>query len=507
MNVFFRVDASLQTGSGHVMRCLALANAIRPFVSRAHFICRHLPDALEALLKANGHDVTRLPLGAPVVPEYADPLAHEAWLGAPQAQDARDTLCVIGESDCDRLIVDHYAIDARWERLVRDKAKHILVIDDLADRAHVCDWLLDQNFHAGMATRYLDLVPPNCARLLGPDYALLRPEFLALRQQIGPRSGTVRRILVFFGGMDAENYTRMALDALQRAALTDVAVDVVIGAQHPDLEGIRARCKALGYACHVQTTRMAELMAEADLCIGAGGTATWERCCLGLPTITFVVADNQRDVVAAAAAAGLLLAPEVSAADPQALAEYLRDTMNQPALLASISRTAFGAVHGMGVDRVRRAIGIFSVAMRRATASDAAIMYTWRNHEKIRSVSRSSAPIEWEQHRAWVERVLSNPRQMLLIGSRQGVPVGVVRYDLDGIGTEAEISIYLDPLINSRGLGSELLCASESYLRNGFVEVGAITAEVLDENVASHRLFQRNGYTRQGNIFIKKLLR
>lgn len=508
MNVFFRVDASLQTGSGHLMRCLALADAIRPNVASVRFLCRHLPDALEVLVRQRGHDVTRLPAAQDnsIAATQSGPLAHSAWLGVPQEQDARDTLDAIGTTPCDRLVVDHYGIDARWERVVRDKAKRILVIDDLADREHACDWLLDQNVHADPAHRYLDLVPAYCTRLLGPGYALLRPEFLALRQQIGPRDGMVGRILVFFGGMDADNYTGTALEALRRAGLTDVAVDVVIGAQHPDLDGIKTRCIALGYQCHVQTNRMAELMAQADLCLGAGGTATWERCCLGLPCITFVVADNQREVVAVVAAEGLILAPDVSPRDPQALADYLRDILQKPQTLAAVSRAAFDAVQGTGVDRVRRAIGISSLAVRRATAADAATMYAWRNHEKIRGVSRNQTAVDWEAHRAWVDRAIANPRQLLLIGTREGVPVGVVRYDLGGDGSEVEISIYLDPEIAVRGLGSELLSAAEGRLQADFAGVDTIRAEVLDENIASHRLFQRNGFERHGSVYIKKLL-
>ncbi|CAN0617657.1 UDP-2,4-diacetamido-2,4, 6-trideoxy-beta-L-altropyranose hydrolase [Burkholderia multivorans] len=506
MNVFFRVDASLQTGSGHLMRCLALADAIRPFVGQVRFLCRHLPEALDALVHEHGHEVSVLPAGTDSVTGQETPLAHAAWLGVTQERDARDTLAAIGATECAVLIVDHYGIDARWERIVRAKAKRMLAIDDLADRAHVCDWLLDQNLYADMAQRYRDLVPPHCECLLGPDYALLRPEFLEQRLRARPRSGTVRRILVFFGGVDAANHTGTALAALQHVALPDVAVDVVVGAQHPDLDGILTRCAAQGYECHVQTTRMAELMARADLCIGAGGSATWERCCVGLPAIAFVVADNQRDLVATAAAKGLLLAPDVHPYAPQALAGYLQDVLRTPERLAAVSRAAFDAVQGTGADRVRRAIGISSVTVRRATPADARMLFAWRNHEKIRKVSRNSVPIEWEQHRTWVERVIGNPRQTLLIGTRQGTPVGVVRYDLDDGRNEAEISIYLDPAINSRGLGSELLCAAEARLREDFTGIGAIRAEVLGDNVASHRLFQRNGYARVGNIYTKRLL-
>jgi UDP-2,4-diacetamido-2,4,6-trideoxy-beta-L-altropyranose hydrolase len=191
------------------------------------------------------------------------------------------------------LVVDHYALDASWESILRQTVKNILVIDDIADRQHDCDILLDQNFYADMDMRYSGKVPEHCRLLLGPRYALLRDEFRQLHQQVKPRTGPVKRIFVFFGGVDIDNFTGRAIDALVDLDMNGFHVDVVIGAVHPYREQIQAACAEHRFTCYVQTNRMAELMAAADLAIGAGGSVTWERCCLGLPSIVLVLGENQ----------------------------------------------------------------------------------------------------------------------------------------------------------------------------------------------------------------------
>jgi len=289
--IAIRVDASSQIGIGHFMRCLTLADALKQRGAQIRFVCRHLPKYLQDMLVNKGHELMRLnnkPNGAII-----DTLAHAHWLGVSQNQDAAATKHALSGQAWDWLIVDHYALDARWESALRQVAKKILVIDDIADRQHACDVLLDQNFYVDMETRYTDKVPAHCQLLLGPRYALLRDEFLWLREQTKPRLGAVKNILVFFGGVDPENCTSLVIQALTSMSNEGLHVDVVIGAQHPNYEQIRQACYARGYTCHVQTKRMAELMAAADLAIGAGGSTTWERMCLGLPAIVISIADNQ----------------------------------------------------------------------------------------------------------------------------------------------------------------------------------------------------------------------
>jgi UDP-2,4-diacetamido-2,4,6-trideoxy-beta-L-altropyranose hydrolase len=244
------------------------------------------------------------------------------------------------------LIVDHYGLDRRWEERLRPLVKSILVIDDLADRPHDCDLLLDQNLGGDRAGRYDKLVPARCRRLIGPRYALLRREFRDARAGLRGRDGSLRRILVFFGGSDPSGETLKTLDALTVLNRKDLAVDVVVGASNPRQDEVRSRCAALpNTAFHSQISTMAALMAQADLAVGAGGTANWERCFLGLPAITIIIAGNQQastDALAAAGAVRNLGRSEDVTRDH--IAAALNEMIASPALLRGMSERAFAVM-------------------------------------------------------------------------------------------------------------------------------------------------------------------
>ena len=208
------------------MRCLTLADALKQCGARIRFISRELPVHLRNMLVTKGMELVSLE-GNVVGSLPTDELVHAHWLGTSQAQDAEATIQALSDQTWDWLIVDHYALDARWESAMRQTTKKIMVIDDIADRKHDCDVLLDQNFYADMQTRYVDKVPAHCQLLLGPRYALLRDEFRKLHEQVQPRTGSVKRILVFFGGVDADNYTGLAIDALAGLSDNGLHVDAV----------------------------------------------------------------------------------------------------------------------------------------------------------------------------------------------------------------------------------------------------------------------------------------
>lgn len=341
MRIVFRTDATGQIGTGHFMRCLTLADTLKQRGAQIRFVCRDLPLHLRDMLAAK--DMEFVSLESDLTPPVTGDLAHSHWLGASQEQDAQAAVQALSDQSWNWLIVDHYALDARWESIMRGTVPQIMVIDDIADRQHDCDVLLDQNFYADMQTRYTGKVPEHCKLLLGPRYALLRDEFRKLREQVNPRTGAVKRILVFFGGVDVDNYTGRAIEALSEIDISGLNVDVVIGAQHPRLAEIEASCAANGFVCHVQTNRMAELMAQADLAIGAGGSATWERCCLGLPALAFCTADNQQRQLADAAQEGLLYAPSIVTDRAAAIKRHTVALLENAPLLKLISNSAMQA--------------------------------------------------------------------------------------------------------------------------------------------------------------------
>lgn len=501
MRIAIRVDASSQIGTGHFMRCLTLADTLKQRGAQIRFISRHLPEHLRGMLAAKGYEF--MLLNSSPSEAISDGLSHAHWLDTSQHADAQDTVQALSDQIWDWLVVDHYALDARWESVLRQAAKNILVIDDIADRIHDCDVLLDQNFYADMNTRYTGKVPLHCQLLLGPRYALLREEFRQLREQVKPRTGPVKRILIFFGGVDADNYTGRALEVLVNIGISDLHVDVVIGAQHPFREQLKFACSEHGFFCHVQTKRMAELMAAADLAIGAGGSATWERCCLGLPTLTICVADNQSKQVADAASEGLLYAPELKDELILVVKRHVRALMENGHLRHVISRNGIQAVDGRGVLRVIGNLGCSGIEIRAARHDDSQKLFEWRNHPTVRAVSRSAGMIDWESHERWFASVLSAPDRVLLIGQREGLPVGVVRFDIRG--DEAEVSIYLVPGIKQVGQGRDLLQSAERWFAANRPRVCKVCAHVLGGNERSQRLFLGAGYQVESTCYSKRL--
>ena len=290
MRVLFRVDATDEIGSGHFMRCLNLADALKRVSTTICFVSRNLPPHLQELLTEKQYGFFSLGRGTNT--GRLDELTHSQWLGTSQEQDALDTIAIAGNR-WDWLVVDHYGIDARWETKLRLSTKKILVIDDLADREHECDVLLDQNLFADPDSRYINKVPAGCVLLLGSRYALLRAEFVELRKRAKLRTGFIKRILIFFGSVDSDNHTAIAVQALENINDPSLIVDVVVGIQHPFLEQIKTLCISNKFHCHVQTRHMAELIQSADLAIGAGGISTYERLFLRLRAIIKPVSFNQ----------------------------------------------------------------------------------------------------------------------------------------------------------------------------------------------------------------------
>jgi RimJ/RimL family protein N-acetyltransferase len=362
----------------------------------------------------------------------------------------------------------------------------------LADREHDCDVLLDQNFYYNQQQRYLGKVPANRRLLLGPSFALLRPEFKAMRQQLQARTGSVRNILVFFGGGDADNRTGRALDVLINLNL-DIQVNVVIGQQHPQKEEIEQQCAQHHFNCYVQTNQMAMLMVQADLAIGAGGTSVWERFSLGLPSVCIATADNQAQQLHDLQLAGLVLSPTSQEDLCAFLTSFLQNLGVGSKLLQTQSQRGMALVDCKGAVRVATALHAQVLGMRLAEARDASNIFNWRNHPLLRKNSVNPQEISWKEHSQWFEQQLKNSNRPILIGEIDTKPVGVVRFDISK--NEAEVSIYLVPDSEFKGWGGCLLDQAEVWLRHNFPEVTTLHARVLPNNEPSKKLFTKLNYT------------
>jgi UDP-2,4-diacetamido-2,4,6-trideoxy-beta-L-altropyranose hydrolase len=356
MEVVVRADASTAVGTGHVMRCLTLCDALRSAGAVVRFICRQADGHLGELITERGYAVTVLTADATGREKL---LGYERWLGVPLDTDAEQTIAAIAASKVrpDWLIADHYALDSRWEQRLRPNVRRIMAIDDLADRTHDCDILLDQNLISGMSERYRDKVPKRCRLLMGPDFALLRGEFARMRATVALRTGPVRRLLVFLGGADSANYTMTALDAVGAIGNPRPEVDVVIGVGHRMRAEIDAQCRARGFTCHVQSVHMAELMANADLAIGAGGSASWERCCVGLPALIVSMAANQVVIGQNLEDYGACVyLGNIEAVSAEKIRQELENLLSNPAAVQRLSARAYALVDGRGTERVIEAL-------------------------------------------------------------------------------------------------------------------------------------------------------
>ncbi len=337
MKVCFRTDASFNIGTGHVMRCLTLADELSQKGADINFVCREEPGNLISYIENRGYKVHQLPREIDI------------------DTDRKLTKEILSkyESKSDWLIIDHYDIDISYESSLRDHVKKIMVIDDLANREHDCDLLLDQNYSKN-ENRYNGLVPENCIQLLGPEYAILRSQFQKARANLRERDGGVNRILVFMGGVDSKDITSKVLRAINILVRSDIAIDVVIGNLNPHHDEIKILASKIpNTICHHNVEDLAKFMSSADICIGAGGTTTWERCCVGLPTITIVLAGNQKDISESLDKEGAIINlgwyQNVKEND---ITECINELINDPKKIQSMADKSRNLVDGEGVSRV-----------------------------------------------------------------------------------------------------------------------------------------------------------
>ena len=335
------------------MRCITLADALSQKGADCQFICKIHAGHLIDFIRSKGYVVHALPLAEQACDAIADELPHSQWLGTTQQQDASACLPIVLTQKPDWLVVDHYALDARWEQQLVPHCGNMMVIDDLADRRHVCDLLLDQTY-ARDAADYSSLVPADCQLLCGSQYALLRPEFAALRpyslqRRVQPR---LRKLLITMGGVDRDNVSSQVLIALRASSLPpDCQISVVIGSTAPWLAQVQQLAQEMPWVTQVLVgvNDMAQLMADSDLAIGAAGATSWERCCLGLPTIMLVLASNQKHVAQALKQAGAARNIPHTEDIASCLPRLLDELLKQPTALQTMSQSAASIVDGQGI--------------------------------------------------------------------------------------------------------------------------------------------------------------
>lgn len=316
------------------MRCLALASAFAARGSRVAFASSAETFKTVSALAASSYDKIAV----------SGTSADEAGQIADKVKPERPLL-----------VADHYGLDAEFERQCRTFAARIAVVDDLANRAHDADLLVDSG--AASAEVYASLVPADCSVLAGPAYAIVHPDYTLAREAALPRRDgrQVSRILISFGQADTGNATALALDAIEASGFGG-AIDVVLGQSAPHLSAIRRRAKGR-ITLHVNATNMPALIATSDLGIGAGGVTAWERCCLGLPSVMFAIAGNQRNIIGKISAAGA--GTDAGDASPDAKARLtgaIQELISSGEARVTMAKAAAALVDGEGARRIVDAI-------------------------------------------------------------------------------------------------------------------------------------------------------
>ena len=280
MRVVFRVDASGALGFGHLSRCINLAEVLRSRGNEVLFICREDEAKSFRALEDRLFATALLPI-----------LAVGKTVN--QQEDAQQTIQALQGKRPDWLVVDSYQLNKDWEQLLRPHVAKISVIEDLSSREHDCDLLIDQNYSERSAASFEKFVPKTCELLLGPRFALIGDQFRKLRGLKSKPAPELKRIFVFCGGSDPQNLTQQVIDEISCSELSNIAVDVVVGAQNKTFDREAALKLNANIEVHNAGGEFARIMSIADLAIGAGGTTLWERMCLGIPSIVASIAENQ----------------------------------------------------------------------------------------------------------------------------------------------------------------------------------------------------------------------
>ena len=494
-NIVFRLDSSAIIGYGHLMRCLTLAAEFKRRGAECYFICRDLPGNNSVLVKENGFILIVLPFEQSTVmqSDNGDSL-YKTWLGTTWQQDAKQCQPYLCQIQPTLIIVDHYALDARWEILAKSFCQRLCVIDDLADRPHDCNFLLDYNLSV-QKHDYESRVGRSCQRLLGGKYVLLRQEF-AQWQSISiarRKKNRISTILITFGGVDADNNSEQVLKVLHQLNLADLErIDVVVSSKAPYLDALEAYAKRMPMltVVHTDVRNMAELISTADLAIGSGGGSTYERLFLKLPSLLMPIADNQIKPLQLMNQNGLFELFYTFEELMQKLNKYHLQSL--PKVAAPV---LFGAPF------VCELLLAETVTLADVKPWDVRRNFNWLQSEKLRQqFVLTSKPVRRTHFNYW-RGLLNTAGQYvfsILCNENHVGSLGVK--NLDVVKKEAEIWIYLgDAEQQGKGVGSKALVLLERFIKYTLL-LDNIVLHVAQDNLVAKAFYQKHDFQFSDNV-------
>ena len=481
-HLFFRADASVAMGTGHVMRCLALAQAWQDAGGTATFAMADSTPAIEARLKTEAINI---------VPLQVSP-------GSPE--DAAQTSSLARQTSATWVVVDGYQFKSEYQLTLRNSGLKVLFVDDNGESSpYAADLVLNQNAHATQEM-YRNRAE-HTRLLLGTRYVLLRREFAQWRDWKRNFPQVARHVLVTMGGSDPDNVTERVVEAV--LSTPELTATVVVGGSNPHWSDLQTRAAHSNGILELKenASDMPRLMAEADLAVAGAGTTTWETCFLGLPALLSILADNQRHIAETLRARGVIIfLGEGKEVTPSAIAAHLAAVAGSPDLRKSMSERGRELVDGKGAERIVQALQLNELGLRRATRLDCKLLWELANDPTVRQSSFSPEPIAWEHHLAWFQdRMRSNSH--MFVAETRGKVVGQVRIDLRGDG-EGEIDVIVAPEFRNRGIGARMIDVAMKEL---FVSssISRVHAYILTQNKTSQRAFENAGFRNLGDDHIR----
>ncbi len=483
--VIIRADASVAMGTGHVMRCLALAQAWQDEGGRCVFAMAETTPAVEDRVRAEKVDLS--------------------FLSTPPAslQDAAAVVELATNAHASWVVVDGYRFDVEYQRALKAAGLKLLLVDDTGHAGtYLADLVVDQNSSASES--FYQHKEPYTRLLLGSRYAMLRREFNPWREWKREISSQGTKVLITMGGSDPQNVTLRAIEALRSTKVDGIEAVVVAGGSNPHigpLEDATGNCENI--RLHKNAANMAELIAWADVAVSAAGTICWEMCFLGLPAILIDLAENQRPIAQDLDRRGIAIhlgrGEDTSA---QQIANQLEWLLRSPDVRNTMSDRGRQLVDGRGAGRVVSAMLGAGLRLRPVEEKDCRLLWEWANDPDVRSAAFNSAPIPWEQHLDWFKNKLSNKKLLMLIATdEQGSPIGQIRFERSGDG-EADIDVSIARASRGRGMASLLIeKAVETVFQDRSME--RVHAFVKPGNHASAKAFERAGFRNAGDVWVK----